>query len=109
LLRPGEAYKPIDLPFAPQRWPMAHADHVLMGGRGIGYSSGTIYGYSFREVLSLGCLDIEACSIGTEVIVQCGDCRGPIKNIRATVERFPYLSEGRNSEVDVGTLPARWN
>jgi len=32
LLRPGPGYKPIDLPYAPQRWPMAHADHVLMGG-----------------------------------------------------------------------------
>ena len=107
LLRPGDAYKPIDLPYAPQRWPMAHADHVLLGGREIGYSSGTIYSSSFREFLSLGCVDIEASSIGTEVVVQWGDHGGAIKDIRATVARFPYLSQGRNSDIDVSTLPAR--
>jgi glycine cleavage system aminomethyltransferase T len=107
LLRPGEAYKPIDLPYAPQRWPMAHADHVLIDGREIGYSSATIYSYSFREFLSLGCLDIENCNVGTEVIVQWGDHDGPIKNIRATVARFPYLTEGRNSDIDVTALPVR--
>jgi glycine cleavage system aminomethyltransferase T len=104
LLRPGDAYKPIDLPYAPQRWPMAHADHILMDGHQIGYSSGTVYSSSFREFLSLGCVDIEASGIGNEVVVQWGDHTGPIKNIRATVARFPYLTEGRNSEINVGTV-----
>jgi glycine cleavage system aminomethyltransferase T len=27
-----------------------------------------------------------------------------IKNVRATVARFPYLSEGRNSDLDVSTI-----
>jgi len=107
LLRPGTAYKPIDLPYAPQRWPMAHADHVLKDGREIGYSSGSIYGSAFRQVLSLGCIDIEACQLGNEVVVQWGDYGGAIKSIRATIERFPYLDEGRNSDVDATTLPAR--
>jgi glycine cleavage system aminomethyltransferase T len=107
LLRPGEAYKPIDLPYAPQRWPMAHADHVLKDGREIGYSSGTIYSYAFREFLSLGCLDIAAAGIGNEVVVQWGDHGGAIKSIRATVARFPYLTEGRNSDVDATQLPTR--
>jgi glycine cleavage system aminomethyltransferase T len=106
LLRPGEAYKPIDLPYAPQRWPMAHADHVVKDGQEIGYSSGTIYSYSFREVLSLGCLDIDAARNGNEVVVRWGDHGERIKDLRATVERYPYLSEGRNSDVDVATLPA---
>ena len=107
LLRPGEAYKPIDLPYAPQRWPMAHADHVLKDGREIGYSSGTIYSYFFREFLSLGCVDIEDASIGNEVVVHWGDHGGAIKSIRATVARFPYLTEGRNSDVDVTSLSPR--
>ena len=34
-----------------------------------------------------------------------GDHGGSIKNIRANVARFPYLSEGRNSTVDVAALP----
>ena len=46
---------------------MAHADHVLMDGREIGYFSG-IYGYAFREFLSLGA-DIRTFNIGTEVVV----------------------------------------
>lgn len=106
LLRPGNAYKPIDLPYAPQRWPMAHADHILKGGVEVGYSSGTIYSYAFREFLSHGCLDIEQAEIGNEVTVQWGDDGKTLKGIRATVERFPYLSEGRNSDVDVAGLPA---
>jgi glycine cleavage system aminomethyltransferase T len=101
LLRTGEAYKPIDLPYAPQRWPMAHADHITKNGSEIGYSSGTAYSYHYREFLSMACLDLDAADIGTEVVVQWGDHGGPIKDIRATVDRFPYLTEGRNSDVDV--------
>jgi glycine cleavage system aminomethyltransferase T len=101
LLRPGETYKPIDLPYAPQRWPMAHADHVLKDGRDIGVSSGTIYSYANREVLSLGCLDLAEARIGNEVAVQWGDHGGRIKSVRAVIERFPYLQDGRNSDVDV--------
>ena len=101
LLRPGAPYKLIDVPYAPQRWPMAHADHVLKDGSEIGYSSGTIYSSSFREFLSLGCIDIEAATVGNEVAVQWGDYGEAIKSIRATVARFPYLTEGRNSDIDV--------
>lgn len=107
LLRPGDPYKPIDLPYAPQRWPMAHADHVLKDGREIGYSSGTIYSTAYREFLSLGCIDIEASRLGEEVVIQWGDHGGAIKSIRAIVARFPYLNEERNSDVDVTTVPAR--
>jgi glycine cleavage system aminomethyltransferase T len=107
LLRPGAPYKPVELPYAPQRWPMAHADHVLMDGRSVGFSSGTIYSAGFREFLSLGCLDLAAARLGTEVVVRWGDHGGPIKDIRATVARFPYLAEGRNSALDVAGLPAR--
>ena len=107
LLRPGDSYKPLDLPYAPQSWPMAHADHVLKDGRQIGYSSGTTYSYYFREVLSMGCLDLDASQIGTEVIVQWGDYGKKIKNVRAIVARFPYLTEGRNSDLDTAALAAR--
>jgi vanillate/3-O-methylgallate O-demethylase len=98
LLRKGPAYKPIDLP-ATNRWPLAHADHILKDGRRVGVSSGTIYSYYFREVLSMGCVDLAVSNIGTDVVVQWGDYGGPIKEVRATVERFPYLTEGRNSDV----------
>jgi glycine cleavage system aminomethyltransferase T len=99
LVQTGPRYKPIDLPYAPQRWPMAHADHVLVDGREVGYSSGTIYSSAFREFLSLGCIDIDASRIGKEVMVQWGDHGGAIKGIRATVSRFPYLEDGRNRDI----------
>jgi glycine cleavage system aminomethyltransferase T len=94
----------LDLPYAPNVWPQAHADHIVKDGRRIGISSGTIYSYFFREVLSMGTIDLDASQIGTEVIVQWGDYGGRIKDVRATVERFPYLTEGRNSDLDVTQL-----
>lgn len=101
LLREGEPYKSFDLPYSPQRWPMAHADHVLKDGRSVGWSSGTIYSPQYREFLSHGCIDIGEADIGRELTVQWGDHGGPIKNIRAVVDRFPYVNEGRNSAIDV--------
>jgi vanillate/3-O-methylgallate O-demethylase len=103
LLAPGEAYKTIDLPTSPA-WNvgyLAHADHVLSNHGPIGYSSGTIYSYFYRSVLSLACIDVEAAALGSEVIVQWGDHGGRIKNVRATVERFPYMAAGRNNAVDL--------
>jgi len=101
LFRPGQPYRPIDFPYAPQRWPMAHADHVLVDGQPVGWSSGTAYSSRFREVISMGCLELAATELGTPVTVLWGDHGGPLKEIRATVERFPYLTENRNSDLDV--------
>jgi len=105
LLRDGSTYKPFELPYSPQRWPMAYADHVLVDGRGVGWSSGTIYSPHYREFLSHGCIDVSEAEVGRELVVQWGDHGGPIKDIRATVERFPYLAEGRNDAIDVSSLP----
>ena len=104
MLRSGEAYKTIDLPYAPNVWPQAHADHILKDGHQVGFSSGTTYSYYFREILSMGCIDLDSSTIGTEVVVQWGDYGGKIKDVRATVARFPYLIEGRNSDIDVSTI-----
>jgi glycine cleavage system aminomethyltransferase T len=106
LFRGGEPYTPIEFPYSPQRWPMAHADHVLLDGDPIGWSSGTAYSSRFREMISMGCLAVDATETGTEVVVQWGDHDGPLKDVRATVERFPYLTEGRNSDLDITTRPA---
>lgn len=101
LFRPGQPYRPIDFPYAPQRWPMAHADHVLLDGQRIGWSSGTAYSSRFRETISMGCLELPATELGTPVTVLWGDHGGPLKEVRATVERFPYLTDNRNSDLDV--------
>jgi glycine cleavage system aminomethyltransferase T len=106
LLRPGEEYKTIDLPTSPP-WSEGmniHADHVLRNGRPIGVSSGTAYDYGYRQVLSHGILDVNATDIGTEVVVRWGDHGGRIKDVRARVERFPYVAEDRNDQVQVAAL-----
>jgi hypothetical protein len=56
--------------------------------------------------MSMGILDVEETEVGNEVVVQWGDHGGRIKDVRATVERFPYLAEERNDAVDAGTLAA---
>jgi glycine cleavage system aminomethyltransferase T len=109
LLQPGEEYKTIDLPTSPP-WSEGmnvHADHVLKDGRPIGVSSGTVYSYFYRQVISLGAIDIGQTQIGNEVVVQWGDHGSRIKDVRATVERYPYVSEGRNSDVDTRTIGAQ--
>jgi hypothetical protein len=37
--------------------------------------------------------------------VQWGDHGGAIKDVRATVARFPYRTDGRNSDLDASALP----
>ena len=67
LLRPGEEFKTIDLPSSPT-WKeglLAHADHILKDGREVGISSGTIYSYYFREVLSMGCIDVDLAQVAS--------------------------------------------
>ncbi len=109
LLRPGEEYKTMDLPTTPtfKEGFVAHADHIFKDGRSIGVSSGTIYSYHFRQVLSMGCIDIDQAEIGNTVVVHWGDYGGRIKEVRATVEAFPYFTDDRNNKVEaekVGTI-----
>lgn len=97
LFRSGEEYKYIELPSAPHlRGPLAYADHVVKGGRDVGVSSGVAYSYFYRQMISHATIDIEQAVIGNEVVVKWGDHNGKIKDIRAHVERFPYLTEGSN-------------
>jgi glycine cleavage system aminomethyltransferase T len=67
----------------------------------VGISSGTVYSYHFRKVLSHATIDLAQAQIGTGVTVLWGDHGGPIKPVRARVARFPYLREGRNQSVDL--------
>jgi len=46
--------------------------------------------------------DLRGAQIGNEVVVEWGDHGKLIKQVRATVERFPYLTEGRNDKVETG-------
>ncbi|MGW1785060.1 aminomethyl transferase family protein [Streptomyces sp. NPDC002143] len=107
LLRPGEEYKTIDLPTSPPFTAfLSHADQVLKDGEPVGIASGTVYSYYYREVISHCTIDLEHAEIGTEVIVQWGDHGEKIKDVRATVARFPYLEAPRNENYDVSTIPS---
>jgi len=101
LLKPGESLPLLSMPVAPYRKNRGgHQDHVLYNGHEIGYSSGIVYSYHFREFLSLGCIDIDAAEIGTEVKIRWGDYGGKTMDIRATVAVMPYLSDGKFGQPD---------
>jgi len=106
LFEKGEEYRTMDLPSTPtwKEGMLCHADHITRNGKRVGISSGTIYSYYFREMLSMACIDVEQSAIGTEVEVHWGDFGRRMKVVRATVERFPYLTEGRNDAVDTAVL-----
>jgi len=55
----------------------------------------------------MGCIDLDESALGNEVVVRWGDFGGKIKDVRATVSRFPYMTEGRNSDVDVSRSSRR--
>jgi vanillate/3-O-methylgallate O-demethylase len=95
--RPGEEYKYIEAPVTPHHMGIiGHADHVLRDGGPVGISSGVVYSYYFRKVLSHCTLDLEHAEVGTELVIQWGEHGSRIKEVRAKVAPYPYLSENRN-------------
>jgi len=106
LLKPGEEYKTIELPCGQQMPAGGHADQVIKDGKIVGVSSSAVYSYYYREVISHCTLDFNQAEIGNEVIVHWGDFGKKIKEIRATVARYPYLDLPRNQKYDLGTVPS---
>jgi vanillate/3-O-methylgallate O-demethylase len=103
---PGEEYKHIELPCAPQQLAGGHADLVTKDDVRVGVSSAAVYSYYYREMLSQCSIDLEHAEIGTEVVLHWGDHGRRIKEIRATVERFPYLDLPSNRDYDLTTIPS---
>jgi vanillate/3-O-methylgallate O-demethylase len=107
LFEEGEEYQTIELPTHPGFSGMlAHADHVLKDGKRIGYSSGCTYSYFYRKMITHGTIDIDQAQIGNEVVIEWGNHGKRIKQVRATVERFPYLDLERNQSYDLSKLPS---
>jgi len=106
LFQPGEEYKTLELPCAPQSPAGGHADHVTKDGRAVGISSAAVYSYYYREVISQCTLDCDQAQLGTEVVIHWGDYGKRIKEVRATVARFPYLDLPRNEHYDLSTVPS---
>jgi hypothetical protein len=57
------------------------------------------------EVISLGFIERDLATIGTEVIAIWGSPGSRQKEIPATVARFPYLQVERNDKIDVEAIP----
>ncbi len=107
LYQPGEEYKTFEFPLGQEAPAGGLADRVTTkDGKEIGISSNPVYSYYYREMISHCTIDIEDAQIGNEVIVHWGDYGKRIKEIRATVERFPYLDLPRNEKYDLDSVPS---
>ena len=105
---PGEPYKsledPLDYSFggAPFTY---FADMVLKEGNEVGISTGRMFSYNYREMISLCSINVEWGGLGTEVVILWGDAGKRQKEIRAVVSRFPFLDKERNQVFDVNKIP----
>lgn len=80
------------------------SDDVFVGDRLVGISSGRVFSYYYRQMLSLALLDPEQAAIGREVEVLWGSPGSRQKRIKAKVARFPYLDLPKNADIDVRSL-----
>jgi len=74
-------------------------------GERIGISSGRMFSWFYREMISLCSMDEGYLEEGTEVFVVWGEAEGRQKRVRARVARYPYFNEGRNQKVDTSLIP----
>ncbi|WP_145147870.1 aminomethyltransferase family protein [Paenibacillus xylanexedens] len=105
--QPGEPYmemEPVHLSQENGRT-VLYADQVLKDGNLIGVSSGRMYSYYYRQMISLCSINSEYSVIGDEVHILWGNPGTRQKVIRATISRFPFLNEHRNEHVDVNAIP----
>jgi glycine cleavage system aminomethyltransferase T len=103
---PGEEYKYIEFPCAPQQLAGGHADLVTKNAKPVGVSSAAVYSYYYREMLSQCAIDLDQAEIGNKVVLHWGDYGKRIKEVRATVERFPYLDLPSNRDYDLSSVPS---
>jgi glycine cleavage system aminomethyltransferase T len=78
---------------------------VLKDGKMIGLAMWRTYTLYYRETISLCCIDPEFAKIGTDVTILYGDVGQRTIEIRAKVERYPYLDLIPNMKYDVETIP----
>ena len=101
----GEPFKFVEFPVAPQQPAGGHADLVTKDGEPVGISSAAVYSFYYREMLSQTTIDLDQAVIGNEVVVHWGDHGQRTKEVRATVERYPYLELPSNRDYDLTAVP----
>ena len=97
LFEDGPTYEFMDLPR--QQWFAMYASKVMDGDKLIGSATSRGYSYYFRKVLSHGVIDVAYLDPGTEVSVIWGDPGTRQKRIRATVDRYPYKTDRRRTDL----------
>ena len=105
LVEPGEPYKYIDMPVS--NYGSASYDSILVDGKLIGYSMFAGFSYNERAQLSLGIVDEEHSTPGTQVTLVWGEPNGGTRkttvehhreyNVRATVSPVPYSKVVRDT------------
>ena len=83
-------------------------DDVYLGDAIVGISSGRIYSYYSRKMISLCLVDVEYTKIRTPLKVIWGNPRTNQKSINVIVSKFPYLDLPRNKDIDINQSPDRY-
>jgi len=102
----GEEYRNFEFPTTPASPAGGHADLVTLNGDPVGISSVAVYSYYYRKMISHCSIDVENAEVGKQVEVHWGNFGQRIKQIRATVERFPYLDLPSNRDYDLSSIPS---
>ena len=94
MLRPREKeYKIFELPCLEPQMAGGLADRVTKDGQEIGISNFATYSYYYRKYISHCTIDKAYAEEGTEVVIHWGDYgKTNIKEIRAKVARYPYIT-----------------
>ena len=104
----GESFEFMEFPANPiwtTQSSIVVADEVQIDSRSIGISSGRIYSFYYRRMISLAVIETEYAIEGTTLEVIWGNPSKRQKKIRAKVSRFPYLTLPRNRDIDTKALP----
>ena len=82
-----------------------HIDGVYDGDSLIGAASGRMLSPKTREMISLATVDEDYAVQGRSVEVLWGSVGKRQVRIKATVDLFPYIKEGRNQDFDTESVP----
>ncbi|QOV19369.1 aminomethyl transferase family protein [Blautia liquoris] len=101
-------YKYMDMPCADPQPAGGHQDYVTdKDGNVIGISADPTFSSHFHTMISHAILDVDQIEEGKEVLVQWGDYGKKIKNLRASIARFPYIHGVMdNRDYDLSTVPS---
>lgn len=100
-----------DMPFPQDFGIMGPAENkylqntVSKNGKVVGVSMWRTYTLYYRSTISLCCIDADQAQIGNEVEITWGERGGRQIQIRAKVERYPFLDLTPNKKFDMESIP----